>query len=160
MRSLFHRQGQQEGSAAGHLGGIFDPVHCDGGPGIGESGFVQTELDIPRLFRSRAQPGHRTIRTFGPIVVDSSDVVALGFFMQSSVSITYGTGATLFMLFAGSLLCWKSQTASFVILGLSLLAVEIMLALRFPSLVFPFAIADVILLIVASGAWHTGEKDS
>ena len=84
--------------------------------------------------------------------------VALGFFMQIDIPLAYSTGAMLFMLFAGLLLCWKSQTASFVILGLSLLAVETMLALRFPPLVLPFAIADVILLIVVSGAWHTGEK--
>jgi hypothetical protein len=85
--------------------------------------------------------------------------VALGFFVQFSIPITYATGGALLMLFAGSLICWKSQAASFAILGLSLLAVEIMLALRFPIFVFPFAIADVIILIVVSGSWQTGEKE-
>ena len=86
--------------------------------------------------------------------------VALGFFVQFSIPISYATGGALLMLFAGSLLCWKSQAASFAILGLSLLAVEAMLALRFSVLVFPFAIADIVLLIVVAGAWHTGDKDA
>ena len=85
--------------------------------------------------------------------------VALGFFLQFDIPVTYATGIALSVLFAGSLICWRSQASSFAILGLSLLAVEAMLAVRFPTLVFPFAVADVILLVVVSGIWHTGEKD-
>jgi hypothetical protein len=82
----------------------------------------------------------------------------LAFFVQFNLPVTIATGCALVSIFAGSLLCWKSQAASFAILGISLLAVEIMLALRFPVLIFPFALVDVLLVMVLSGAWHTSEQ--
>jgi len=62
------------------------------------------------------------------------------------------------VLFIGSLLCWKNQVAALAILAISLFSVEAMLALRFPMLLLPFALADIVVVMVVSGAWHAGEQ--
>ena len=82
---------------------------------------------------------------------------ALGFFVQFNLPISFATGGALAVLFIGSLLCWKSSAASIAILALSLLSVQIMLILRFPILLLPFTLVDLILVMVVSGFWNTGE---
>jgi len=84
--------------------------------------------------------------------------VVLGFFVQFSLPASAATGGALLVLFIGSLLCWKSPVAATAILALSLLAVEAMLVLRFPVMLLPFALADIVLVMVVSGAWHAGEQ--
>lgn len=83
---------------------------------------------------------------------------ALGFFVQLDLPISVATGGAIFVLFIGSLLCWKSQPAAYAILALSLLCVQAMLVLRFSLLLLPFALADIILVMIVSGAWHAGEQ--
>jgi hypothetical protein len=83
---------------------------------------------------------------------------ALGFFVQFDLPISVATGSAIFVLFIGSLLCWKSQPAAYAILALSLLCVQAMLVLRFSLLLLPFALVDIILVMVVSGAWHAGEQ--
>jgi hypothetical protein len=83
---------------------------------------------------------------------------ALGFFVQFELPVSVATGGAIFVLFIGSLLCWKSQPAAYAILALSLLCVQAMLVLRFSLLLLPFALVDVILVMIVSGAWHAGEQ--
>ncbi|MFA6907993.1 MAG: hypothetical protein WC263_04160 [Candidatus Micrarchaeia archaeon] len=83
---------------------------------------------------------------------------ALGFFVQFNLPVTVATGGALAVLFIGSIFCWKSPLAASAILAISLLAVEAMLALRFPVLLLPFALADVILVMVVAGGYHAGEQ--
>lgn len=85
--------------------------------------------------------------------------VVLGFFVQFSLPASASTGGALLVLFIGSLLCWKSQLAASAILAASLIAVEAMLVLRFPILLLPFALADIVLVMMVSGAWHAGEQN-
>lgn len=84
---------------------------------------------------------------------------ALLFFVQLNLPISISTGGALLVLFIGSLLCWKNQVAAFGILAISLLAAQAMLTLRFSLLLLPFAVVDIILVMVVSGAWHAGELD-
>jgi len=85
---------------------------------------------------------------------------SLVFFVQLDLPIAFATGGALGVLFIGSLLCWKNQTAAGAILALSLLAIELILIQRFGVLLLPFAAVDIILVIVVSGFWHTGEHTS
>lgn len=82
----------------------------------------------------------------------------LGFFVQFDLPVYFATGGALAALFIGSVLCWKSPLAASAILALSLFAVEAMLATRFPLLLLPFAVVDIILVMVVAGVWHTGEQ--
>jgi hypothetical protein len=79
---------------------------------------------------------------------------ALGFFVQFDLPLTFATGGALAVLFIGSVLCWKSQAAAGAILALSLLSVQAMIALRFPVLILPFALVDLVLVMVAFGGWR------
>ena len=83
---------------------------------------------------------------------------ALGFFVQFSLPISFATGGALAVLSIGSVLCWKGQAEASAILVLSLLAVQIMLIMRFSILLFPFALADIILVMIVAGGWHAGEQ--
>ncbi|MCX6771988.1 MAG: hypothetical protein NTX79_08130 [Candidatus Micrarchaeota archaeon] len=83
---------------------------------------------------------------------------ALGFFVQLDLPIAFATGGALAVLFIGSVFCWKSRTAASAILALSLAYVQIMLITRFPILLLPFALVDVITVMIVSGVWHTGEQ--
>jgi len=83
---------------------------------------------------------------------------ALGFFVQFNLPISVATGGALAVLFIGSVFCWKSQMAASTILAISLLSVQIMLILRFPILLLPFALADIILVMVLAGGYHAGEQ--
>lgn len=80
------------------------------------------------------------------------------FFVQLSLPISVSTGGALLALFAGSLLCWRSQAAAIVVLAVSLIVSQAILALHFAILLLPFAMADVIIVMVVSGAWHAGEQ--
>jgi len=83
---------------------------------------------------------------------------ALGFFVQFELPVSVATGGAIFVLFVGSLLCWKSQVAAYGILAISLLCVQAMLVMRFSLLMLPFALVDIILVMMVSGAWHAGEQ--
>ena len=84
----------------------------------------------------------------------------LGFFVQFNLPISLATGGALAVLFIGSIFCWKSSFVAGIILAISLLCVQIMLTLHFPMLLLPFALVDVILVIVVSGGYRTGEHNS
>ena len=79
---------------------------------------------------------------------------ALGFFVQFNLPVSVATGCALGVLFIGSVLCWKSTVAASAILAISLLSVQIMLILRFPILMLPFALVDIVILMVVAGGWH------
>jgi hypothetical protein len=83
----------------------------------------------------------------------------LAFFVQFDIPVFFATGGAIAVLFIGSILCWKSQPAAIAVLALSLLAVQVMLILRFPILMMPFALVDVILVMAVAGFWHTGEQN-
>jgi len=83
---------------------------------------------------------------------------ALGFFVQFNLPIPVATGGAIAVLFIGSVFCWKSPLAANAILAISLLAVETMLTLRFPMLLLPFALADIILVMILAGGYHAGEQ--
>ncbi len=82
---------------------------------------------------------------------------ALGFFVQFNLPVSVATGCALLVLFVGSVLCWKSSIAATVILAISLLSVQIMLILRFPILMLPFALVDIVILMIVAGGWHAGD---
>jgi len=82
----------------------------------------------------------------------------LGFFVQFNLPVSLATGGALAVLFIGSIFCWKSHLAASAILAISLLSVQVMLILRFPILLLPFALADIILVMVVAGGYHTGEQ--
>ena len=84
---------------------------------------------------------------------------ALGFFVQFNLPISLATGGAVAVLFIGSVLCWKSSFAASAILAISLLCVQIMLITHFSLLLLPFALVDMILLMVVSGGYHIGERD-
>ena len=83
---------------------------------------------------------------------------ALGFFVQLDLPVSLATGGALAVLFVGSVLCWKSQMAAGAILAISLLFVQVMLITRFPVLLVPFALVDIILVVVVAGGYHAGEQ--
>ena len=83
---------------------------------------------------------------------------ALCFFVQFTLPVSLATGSALAVLFVGSIFCWKSQTAASFILALSLLCVQIILILRFPILLLPFALVDIILVMVMVGGYRAGEQ--
>jgi hypothetical protein len=83
---------------------------------------------------------------------------ALGFFVQFDLPVSVATGGALAVLFIGSVLCWKSQAAASAIIAISLLSVQAMLTLRFSILLLPFALADVILVMVVVGGYRAGEE--
>ena len=83
---------------------------------------------------------------------------ALGFFVQFNLPVSVATGCALAVLFIGSILCWKNPLAASAILAISLLSVQVMLITRFPILMLPFALVDIILVMVVSGGWHAGEQ--
>ncbi|MFA6328615.1 MAG: hypothetical protein WCY41_04160 [Candidatus Micrarchaeia archaeon] len=83
---------------------------------------------------------------------------ALGFFVQFDLPVSLATGGALAVLFIGSVLCWKSPLAASAVLAISLLCVQAMLTMRFPILLLPFALADIILVMVVAGGWHAGEQ--
>ena len=82
----------------------------------------------------------------------------LGFFVQFNLPVSLATGGALAVLFIGSIFCWKSPLAASAILAISLLSVQVMLILRFPVLLLPFALVDIILVMVVAGGYHTGEQ--
>ena len=82
---------------------------------------------------------------------------ALGFFVQFNLPVSVATGCALGVLFIGSVLCWKSTVAASAILAISLLSVQIMLILRFPILMLPFALVDIVILMIVAGGWHAGD---
>ena len=82
---------------------------------------------------------------------------ALGFFVQFNLPVSVATGCALVVLFIGSMLCWKSSLAASAILAISLISVQVMLILRFPILMLPFALVDIVILMVVAGGWHAGE---
>ena len=83
---------------------------------------------------------------------------ALGFFVQFNLPISMATGGALAVLFIGSAFCWKSQLAASAILAISLIAVQVMLITRFPILLPPFALVDIILVMVVAGGYRAGEQ--
>ena len=82
----------------------------------------------------------------------------LVFFVQMNLPAFFATGGALGVLAIGSVLCWKNQATASAILALSLLCVQAVLAMHFPLLLLPFALVDIILVMVVAGFWHTGEQ--
>ena len=83
---------------------------------------------------------------------------ALGFFVQFNLPVSLSTGGAIAVLFIGSIFCWKSQAAASAINVISLLSVQGMLVVRFPALMIPFALADIVLVMVVAGGYHAGEQ--
>jgi len=84
----------------------------------------------------------------------------LFFFVQFNLPVSLATGGALAVLFTGTIFCWRSSFAASAILAISLLCVQIILALHFSILVIPFALVDIVLVMVVSGGYRIGEPDS
>lgn len=83
--------------------------------------------------------------------------VVLVFFVHFQLPMTIASAASLAGLFIGSLLAWQKYRNALAILLLSLVAVQVVLLKFSEILIFPFVLADIIILVIALGSWKPAE---
>jgi hypothetical protein len=80
------------------------------------------------------------------------------FFAYLTLPIEIATAACVFVLFIGTLLCWKSTTASEAIMVIGLFGSQYILVSYFSQLLLPFLIFDVLVLFTMTRIWY-GQHD-